>query len=155
MSWLSVKTRCFNLVIEVLLISRSHTGRDVRKSYIMFQSRNRGSFDFKLSQAFERSASFKFQSRNRGSFDFKNSLVWMGCYLLSTFQSRNRGSFDFKKQKAEFCILFCLMFQSRNRGSFDFKIDSRTCSLPQRQSFNLVIEVLLISRTSDSQGISW
>ena len=38
------------------------------------------------------------------------------------------------------------LFQSRNRGSFDFKRDSVTSEPPAIPSFNLVIEVLLISR---------
>ena len=37
-----------------------------------------------------------FQSRNRGSFDFKK-VVHIGTHLIGMqFQSRNRGSFDFK-----------------------------------------------------------
>ena len=61
----------FNLVIEVLFISREsrilarHTTR-------MFQSRNRGSFDFKREKHVRSTFFAGFQSRNRGSFDFKN-----------------------------------------------------------------------------------
>ena len=36
-----------------------------------FQSRNRGSFDFKLKKNKAAGRYFMFQSRNRGSFDFK------------------------------------------------------------------------------------
>ena len=63
---------CFNLVIEVLLISRLVTGNSKTRFILAFQSRNRGSFDFKgiydVSASVERKV---FQSRNRGSFDFK------------------------------------------------------------------------------------
>ena len=37
----------------------------------MFQSRNRGSFDFKLTLYSRNLLTIAFQSRNRGSFDFK------------------------------------------------------------------------------------
>ena len=39
-----------------------------------------------------------FQSRNRGSFDFKGGKLPL-TYTLTSFQSRNRGSFDFKLVK--------------------------------------------------------
>ena len=63
---------CFNLVIEVLLVSRLKTGLNTTR-ISSFQSRNRGSFGFKVCR---RSipgtpARGRFQSRNRGSFDFK------------------------------------------------------------------------------------
>ena len=38
---------CFNLVIEVLLISNPGELGQVRGELLLFQSRNRGSFDFK------------------------------------------------------------------------------------------------------------
>ena len=113
---------------------------------LLFQSRNRGSFDFKENRQLQQEtpgASFNlvievllisshtvsldalqailFQSRNRGSFDFKLVQVENLCRPQPEgFQSRNRGSFDFK-------VLFAIteqkrvQFQSRNRGSFDFK----------------------------------
>ena len=61
-----------------------------------------------------------FQSRNRGSFDFKQHTEAVADNRESQFQSRNRGSFDFK---FPCCISQCslFLFQSRNRGSFDFK----------------------------------
>ena len=37
-----------------------------------------------------------FQSRNRGSFDFKFQPPFASMYSSAKFQSRNRGSFDFK-----------------------------------------------------------
>ena len=39
---------------------------------------------------------FLFQSRNRGSFDFKHSDSPHATNPSAPFQSRNRGSFDFK-----------------------------------------------------------
>ena len=66
-----VKRSRFNLVIEVLLIS----------SFI---------------RPIELTAADMFQSRNRGSFDFKKLRLDDDTELLIEFQSRNRGSFDFK-----------------------------------------------------------
>ncbi len=63
-----------------------------------------------------------FQSRNRGSFDFKPSMTCRICGgAWMAFQSRNRGSFDFKQPFSKKCTCGATMFQSRNRGSFDFK----------------------------------
>ena len=115
----------------------------------MFQSRNRGSFDFKVRCVLTMPRQFKFQSRNRGSFDFKEMMPRWKQSPSSTFQSRNRGSFDFKRRKNITTIqrlsgfnlvievllisrkttyrhqyrprLLNVQFQSRNRGSFDFK----------------------------------
>ena len=41
-------------------------------------------------------ADFLFQSRNRGSFDFKTVSFVATAVDRIPFQSRNRGSFDFK-----------------------------------------------------------
>ena len=66
-------SRCFNLVIEVLLISSLNLSVTVITPK-EFQSRNRGSFDFKEGVTFNNAClQDMFQSRNRGSFDFKNS----------------------------------------------------------------------------------
>ena len=67
-----------------------------------------------------------FQSRNRGSFDFKFTITQHNQRisvrsLADGFQSRNRGSFDFKLSKAFEKVSDLMRFQSRNRGSFDFK----------------------------------
>ena len=62
----------FNLVIEVLLISREIHVIEISDLALMFQSRNRGSFDFKgLRMRTLADTDLEFQSRNRGSFDFK------------------------------------------------------------------------------------
>ena len=60
----------FNLVIEVLLISSASVFLK-RPVCRMFQSRNRGSFDFKGAVLLLKVGDKLFQSRNRGSFDFK------------------------------------------------------------------------------------
>ena len=65
---------------------------------------------------------------------------------MQTFQSRNRGSFDFKVIKSLPAVPFKTPFQSRNRGSFDFKKSQTEVAILEKSSFNLVIEVLLISR---------
>ena len=42
-----------------------------------------------------------FQSRNRGSFDFKSEEYVIKEWEAKAFQSRNRGSFDFKSPASE------------------------------------------------------
>ena len=62
----------------------------------------------------------------------------------SEFQSRNRGSYRFKDaldNEGHPLVLF----QSRNRGSYRFKL-SRQTQQTRTISFNLVIEVLIVSR---------
>ena len=139
----------FNLVIEVLLISRRY--RLLRPPGItQFQSRNRGSFDFKYPFATLETLDLPFQSRNRGSFDFKWGTAKESSAGQFWFQSRNRGSFDFKSSSESRWSSIPARFQSRNRGSFDFKsikIIATLQIIPDR--FNLVIEVLLISRKSE------
>ena len=124
------------------------------RKVLWFQSRNRGSFDFKSRKRanFQTvKAHSQFQSRNRGSFDFKprgriNKTVSLSSFnlvievllissgmpnmltIITWFQSRNRGSFDFKcwiDGDRAFPCLF--LFQSRNRGSFDFKSNVDCC----------------------------
>ena len=65
---------------------------------MMFQSRNRGSFDFKPDSSLGSISPLSFQSRNRGSFDFKTLLRGVRVLGIDLFQSRNRGSFDFKRR---------------------------------------------------------
>ena len=65
-----IASRSFNLVIEVLLIS-SKIRLLAHLCHLVFQSRNRGSFDFKQVILEKGIADVMFQSRNRGSFDFK------------------------------------------------------------------------------------
>ena len=90
---------------------------------------------------------------------------------LPGFQSRNRGSFDFKCKRNRGRTHDCpgfnlaievllisriitdevfhkhvgLMFRSRNRGSFDFKDTTPYYHRTRLISFNLGIEVLLVS----------
>ena len=85
-----------------------------------------------------------FQSRNRGSFDFKSkqlipspnrylsfNLV-IEVLLISSHQRRPQER-------------HLRRFQSRNRGSFDFKLVCVFVCVCSVCGFNLVIEVLLIS----------
>ena len=88
-----------------------------------------------------------FQSRNRGSFDFKSTKFGIQLQEIE-FQSRNRGSFDFKFRIPSFYRQSYLSFQSRNRGSFDFKRTMSNDKIRIHHRFNLVIEVLLISSSS-------
>ena len=141
-----ITTECFNLVIEVLLISRKGARLNTSPCFTTFQSRNRGSFDFKARYlGISEKMMFSFQSRNRGSFDFK---VFGGGIVerrRSKFQSRNRGSFDFKpiqphkhnSRYTRFNLVIEVLLISRKRF--------RSWSLRRWSRFNLVIEVLLIS----------
>ena len=87
----------------------------------LFQSRNRGSFNFKQDMdTMEAKGIPQFQSRNRGSFDFKPAAGSMQIEEHNAFQSRNRGSFNFKFQDED-AMYHLIKFPSRNRGSFDFK----------------------------------
>ena len=63
----------FNLVIEVLLISRQGNWILINLNEHVFQSRNRDSFGFKFMNKGQPYAGLNpFQSRNRGSFGFKS-----------------------------------------------------------------------------------
>ena len=117
----------FNLVIEVLFLSRLST-MDVYVGFFAFQSRNRGSFLIK-----------------------KNEREQLVHASITEFQSRNRGSFLIKKD-LNACRCFSFEFQSRNRGSFLIKNFSANMSGTLTKCFNLVIEVLFLSRphTGDS-----
>ena len=83
---------CFNLVIEYLLIYATLCLADPRL-VIMFQSRNRVSFDLCFNTNRREMMNYAFQSRNRVSFDLcaenKNEVT-----NSMMFQSRNRVSFD-------------------------------------------------------------
>ena len=88
---------------------------------------------------------FSFQSRNRGSFDFKAELG-IQSKTETEFQSRNRGSFDFKTSRHRVGLPQCPRF---NLVIEVLLISSDGCSRhaqsPTSVCFNLVIEVLLIS----------
>ena len=93
----------------------------------------------------------EFQSRNRGSFGFKKQETWTIIMAYATFQSRNRGSFGFKytHPSGSSSVELTSGFQSRNRGSFGFKQQVQRLRVMWVCCFNLVIEVLLVSSTSD------
>ena len=137
----------FNLVIEVLFFSSQMCPVMWLRKRFPFQSRNRGSFLFKLFPIANRpNFVWMFQSRNRGSFLFKEKCLYANRIPLNgfnlvievlffsreypridtrepkpEFQSRNRGSFLFKTQFRCDALHFLQQFQSRNRGSFLFK----------------------------------
>ena len=111
----------FNLVIEVLLISRLHKNYNVipkKKRFnlvieVLLISRTRGNPRYVEAD--------QFQSRNRGSFDFKAG-------LLHEMHLNSLGSFNLvievlliSSVSRRINNLEQIQFQSRNRGSFDFK----------------------------------
>ena len=66
--------------------------------------------------------------------------------MTTRFQSRNRGSFGFKIATFTYTMTDEEGFQSRNRGSFGFKSTRLSSCRSRYPGFNLVIEVLLVSR---------
>ena len=120
----------------------------------LFQSRNRGSFDFKrLCGCSNPTRIWSFNlvievllisrvvwsgisAKASGGFNLVIEVLLIsslkqGCryyQVESQFQSRNRGSFDFKPKSASSVVKGISMFQSRNRGSFDFKMKNH-CSI--------------------------
>ena len=120
-------------------------GKDTRIC-VMFQSRNRGSFDFKGHP--HRDLFRPSQGFNLVIEVLLISSEYIEEALISDvkFQSRNRGSFDFKSRKLSNNGFNTFWFQSRNRGSFDFKFTESRRYKEFNTRFNLVIEVLLISR---------
>ena len=126
----------------------SGIGRGNAWQMSLFQSRNRGSFDFKLTAKLGINHStqgfnlvievllisrflYGFSNHIRGSrFNLVIEVLLISSQYLTwkyvdqgnlMFQSRNRGSFDFKLSSTNSSICPCSAFQSRNRGSFDFK----------------------------------
>ena len=125
----------------------------------MFQSRNRDAFDFKStagSSIHSKSSGLMFQSRNRDAFDFKSRLPLTRHRFglpFPSFQSRNRDAFDFKYHDVSVNLNTGELFQSRNRDAFDFKRDEGIETDTLLDSFNLVIEMLLIS--SETLILHW
>ena len=111
----------FNLVIEVLVVSSTLRPPEL--------------FTINL-----------FQSRNRGTCRFKTDVIEYVKVIEYMFQSRNRGTCRFKSKERQFVTIKHILFQSRNRGTCRFKRfrDTQSDSLWHR--FNLVIEVLVVSR---------
>ena len=136
----------FNLVIEVLLISRCARNSTQSLSNT-FQSRNRGSFDFKLIYVdgtlyVEISFNLVIEVLLISSLACCSNLpsnhsfnLVIEVLLISSKWLSGEGGIPYE-------------FQSRNRGSFDFKLAKLKEWKDQFQSFNLVIEVLLISSSN-------
>ena len=114
---------CFNLVIEVLLISRIRMGNHTATRLASFN------LVIEVLLISRRSLSIP-QKRSRRSFNLVIEVL-----LISRLP----------RALAPFVIGY-ISFQSRNRGSFDFKVEVwAICPACGLLSFNLVIEVLLIS----------
>ena len=119
----------------------------MRSIFNLFQSRNRGSFDFKTFASCWNAAShpYLFQSRNRGSFDFKGSF-WEFIQGTQRYFNLVIEVLLISSDEAHAMKNDKSTFQSRNRGSFDFKgKHHRIVYRSHSNYFNLVIEVLLIS----------
>ena len=190
---------CFNLVIEILLISRHNSQQIGSISRILFQSRNRDTFDFKrrstATQPKSKQHRFNlvieillisrnntthlllnnrqtFQSRNRDTFDFKNARPVRCRHRLRSFNlvieilliSSTEAGRRYKEITTGFNLVIEIllisrpsgtqagnftvnMFQSRNRDTFDFKGRCTLYPWNYTHRFNLVIEILLISRS--------
>ena len=66
--------------------------------YVLFQSRNRGSFDFKVTEKKETQmpTGTRFNLVIEVLLISSSSVLNLSLCQTSAFQSRNRGSFDFK-----------------------------------------------------------
>ena len=93
----------------------------------------------------------RFQSRNRGTCRFKPTVKHGTRPMTDQFQSRNRGTCRFKPPNPHQMPLSLRMFQSRNRGTCRFKETQEAKHWAEVGSFNLVIEVLVVSRLSARQ----
>ena len=88
-----------------------------------------------------------FLSRNRGISSPMHTLFDI-FHKYHMFRSRNRVAFSFRQTMEVVGDDKLELFRSRNRGSFDFK-SAPTVRLPKTpKRFNLVIEILLISRAT-------
>ena len=66
-------SRCFNLVIEMLVISGTIPAHRIRGAPLMFQSRNRDACHFRSKYASSGAETFWFQSRHRDACHFRQS----------------------------------------------------------------------------------
>ena len=66
------------------------------------------------------------------------------------FQSRNRESYLFKYEKGRVASYLYVAFQSRNRESYLFKQKQQGCCDNPVESFNLVIENLIFSSSTEN-----
>ena len=135
----------FNLVIEVLLISRLEMFQCIA-SMQWFQSRNRGSFDFKFAVSVYRIR------RHDKSFNLVIEVLLISSCCLAVLVAPPTYCFNLVIEVLLISSPSCQQhrqilagFQSRNRGSFDFKGKMMLGLTVHSRGFNLVIEVLLIS----------
>ena len=129
------------------MISSASRSRWLRRKPITFQSRNRGSFDFKRTPSHHRS-----MSHSRFNLVIEVLLISSAC--PNDEIDSCRSSFNLVIEVLLISSLSISMtppceksnaFQSRNRGSFDFKQAEVQVQVQVASGFNLVIEVLLIS----------
>ena len=133
----------FNLVIEILLISRE-VRQDTESSDLSFNlvieilliSSERVNPDDIKSISFNLVIEILLISRTTPASGSGDMIV---------FQSRNRDTSNFKRMHPAPYHLHCL-FQSRNRDTSNFKSKAVKSAAELETGFNLVIEILLISR---------
>ena len=145
-STVSCPPACFNLAIEMLIISGL-----VWDSALVL--------------------SILFQSRNRDAYHFRKGAARRGFPLREEFQSRNRDAYHFRLNatrdrlltaRASFNLAIEMLiisgdrttalarvplrqFQSRNRDAYHFRVSAPLAPEPPTSGFNLAIEMLIIS----------
>ena len=142
---LTTLSGCFNLAIEILVISGC--GIIYTLTIELFQSRNRDSCHFRLQTEYEDMAHRVPVSISQSRFlSFQAATSACASSLSKLFQSRNRDSCHFREQTFSLLKSREGMFQSRNRDSCHFRayVTKPPVSTPNA-SFNLAIEILVIS----------
>ena len=92
---------CFNLAIEMLVISGEKSSGRERRDAVKFQSRNRDACHFRRWHVIGRCcACLWFQSRNRDSCHFRLKMTLEDWRSFPEFQSRNRDSCHFRSVSA-------------------------------------------------------
>ena len=142
----------FNLVIEKLMIPTALCFRHPYAFYMQFQSRNRETYDSNLGMGSGIGlATGSFQSRNRETYD-SNSMFWMCLVVaLASFQSRNRETYDsnflMDGVQSPFTQSFNLVIEKLMIPTFSVQ---RWCDV--HRCFNLVIEKLMIPTKITTYG---
>ena len=119
---INVNICCFNLAIEMLVISGSATAFTRRDADSMFQSRNRDACHFRPPQNLQHPASApSFQSRNRDACHFRRVSDHDSQMNHQLFQSRNRDACHFRSAELRLVRRCRIVFQSRNRDACHFR----------------------------------
>ncbi len=113
-----------------------------------FQSRYREAFQFRAKEVEDTYEAYTFQSRYREAFQFRlrNPLSWPATFV---FQSRYREAFQFRSIQKSCGYTAAVKFQSRYREAFHFRSGGTECRDGGAFRFNLVIERLFISGSSE------